>query len=108
MTDANPRPTSGAKAKNPTAGSDAMVDEFDQTISIKLKRDEAIVLLWYLSREIWNEDQRNLAATFIDPAEPHSLQALLQELVAPLTDTGSPSALGIELLARKHLLRRNT
>ena len=84
-----------------------MAGEFDQTISIELKRDEAIVLLWYLTREIWNDEHRKLAASYIHPAEPHSLEALLQELVAPLADTGSPSAAGIELRAREHLLKRH-
>ena len=55
-----------------------MLLELDQTISVQLKRDEAIVLLWYLSREIWNEDHLNLAASFIDPAEPHTLTESLR------------------------------
>jgi hypothetical protein len=40
---------------------------FEEPISITLKRDEAIVLLWYLTRELWNEDERNLRASFVHP-----------------------------------------
>jgi hypothetical protein len=79
---------------------------FEEPVSITLKRDEAIVLLWYLTRELWNEDERNLRASFVHPAEPHSLEALLQELIPPLMDTGAPDADEIEIAARDHLLRR--
>src|SRR6516164_3409857 len=63
---------------------------FEEPVSVTLKRDEAIVLLWYLTRELWNEHQRNLRASFVHPAEAHSLKALLQELIPPLMDTGAP------------------
>jgi hypothetical protein len=79
---------------------------FEEPISITLKRDEAIVLLWYLTRELWNEDERSLRESFVHPAEAHSLRALLQELIPPLMDTGAPDAAGIEIAARDHLLRR--
>ena len=82
---------------------------FEEKISVTLKRDEAIVLFWYLTRELWKEgDQDNLRASFIHGAEPHSLDALLQELIPPLLDTGAPDAKGIEHAARDHLLRRST
>lgn len=80
-------------------------ERFDETIGLKLRRDEAIVLLWYLSREL---DKHNLDASFVHPAEAHSLHALLQELIPALLDTGGPDAAGIELAAREHLLRRHT
>lgn len=83
-------------------------NRFHDTISIPLKRDEAIVLLWYLSRELWNEGEKNLRASFVHAAEAHSLRALLQELIPPLMDTGAPSAAGIEHAARAHLLSRFT
>jgi hypothetical protein len=79
---------------------------FEEPVSVTLKRDEAIVLLWYLTRELWNEHERNLRASFVHPAEAHSLKALLQELIPPLLDTGAPDAAGIEIAARDHLLRR--
>ena len=79
---------------------------FEEPVSVTLKRDEAIVLLWYLTRELWNEHQRNLRASFVHLAEAHSLKALLQELIPPLMDTGAPDAAGIEIAARDHLLRR--
>jgi hypothetical protein len=77
---------------------------FDESISVSLKRDEAIVLLWYLTREVWNET--NLRASYVHPAERHSLESLIQELFPPLMDTGAPDAAGIEVAARDHLLRR--
>jgi hypothetical protein len=76
---------------------------FDESISVSLQRDEAIVLLWYLTREL---DTEKMQATFVHPAEPHSLHALVQELFVPLMDTGAPDAEGIEIAARDHLLRR--
>ena len=62
---------------------------FDESVSLTLKRDEAIVLLWYLTRELRNENERNLQASFVHAAEPHGLEALLQELILPLKDTGA-------------------
>jgi len=79
---------------------------FDEPITITLKRDEAIVLFWYLTRELWNAAESNLRATFVHAAESHSLEALLQELVPRLTDTGGPDAAGIEHAARDHLVQR--
>jgi len=79
---------------------------FDEEVPITLRRDEAIVLLWYLTRELWNE--KNLSTSFVHEAEPHSLDALLQELIPPLMDTGTPDAEGIEFRARDHLLARHT
>jgi hypothetical protein len=43
---------------------------FEEPISITLKRDEAIVLLWYLTRELWNEDEKNLRAISFMPPNP--------------------------------------
>ena len=80
-------------------------ERFDETIDLKLQRDEAIVLFWYLSREL---DKNNLDGSFIHPAEAHSLHALFQELIRPLIDTGSPDAAGIEVAAREHLLQRHS
>ena len=54
-------------------------ERFDETIDLKLQRDEAIVLFWYLSREL---DKTHLDGSFIHPAEAHSLHALLQELIS--------------------------
>ena len=81
---------------------------FEESISIKLKRDQAIVLFWYLTRELWNKENSRLQASFIHEAEPHSLESLLQELIPPLMDTGAPDLEGIEDAARDHLLRRFT
>jgi len=81
----------------------------DETITLKLKRDEAIVLLWYLTRELWKkDDDNNLSDSFVHAAEPHSLDALIQVLFPPLSDTGAPEAEGVELAAREHLLKRYT
>jgi hypothetical protein len=84
-------------------------DQFDKKISIHLSQDEAIVLLFYLSRELWDEDEKNLRQSFVHPAEAHSLHALFQELIPPLTlDTGDPQKSGIEDAAREHLLQRHS
>ncbi|HLQ90946.1 MAG TPA: hypothetical protein VK148_13010 [Xanthobacteraceae bacterium] len=87
-----------------------MTDEhrFDETITIKLKRDEAIVLFFYLSRELHAvAEEKNLRGSFVHAAEMHSLLCLHQELFRPLMDIGAPSAEGIELAAREHLLKRH-
>jgi hypothetical protein len=49
---------------------------FDESISLTLKRDEAIVLLWYLTRELRNENERNLQASFVHAAEPRVIALL--------------------------------
>lgn len=82
--------------------------QFEESISIELQRDEAIVLLWYLTRELWNKEGNRLQASFVHEAEPHSLESLLQKLIPPLMDTGAPDLEGIENAARDHLLRRFT
>ena len=81
---------------------------FEVSISVELKRDEAIVLLWYLTRELWNQERNRLQASFVHAAEPHSLELLLQALIPLLMDTGAPDLEGIENAARDHLLRRFT
>jgi hypothetical protein len=87
-----------------TGGIVAEKFRFEEMINLRLHRDEAIVLLWYLSREL---DEDNLRDSFIHAAESHSLHALLQELIPALIDTGAPEAAGIEVAARKHLLQRH-
>lgn len=82
---------------------------FDETITIKLKRDEAIVLFVYLTRELYTvADEKNLRASFAHAAEVHGLLALHQELFPPLMDIGAPGVEGIESAAREHLLKRHT
>jgi hypothetical protein len=81
---------------------------FGDAVTIKLKRDEAIVLFAYLARELYGvPDEKNLRASFIHPAKVHGLLALHQELFSPLMDTGGPRAEGIEVAAREHLLKRH-
>jgi hypothetical protein len=87
-----------------TGGVVAKRFRFEETITLSLQRDEAIVLLWYLSREL---DGHNLSDSFNHAAEPHSLNALLQELIPALIDTGGPDAAGIEIAARENLLQRH-
>jgi hypothetical protein len=77
---------------------------FQEMVNLRLHRDEAIVLLWYLSREL---DEDNLRDSFIHAAESHSLHALLQEVIPALIDTGAPETAGIEVAAREHLLQRH-
>jgi hypothetical protein len=82
--------------------------DFERKITISLHRDEAIVLLVYLSRELWRHGESRLSPTFEDPAEPHCLRALLQELIPPLGDTGDPKdADAIIAAAQAHLLARH-
>ena len=79
---------------------------FDRNVAINLRTDEAVVLLWYLSREVWDRGERRLAMTFDHPAESHGLQALLQELVHGLMWTGAANVGAIEVAARTSLMRR--
>jgi hypothetical protein len=82
---------------------------FDEAITIELKRDEAIVLFFYLDRELYGvADEKNLRASFVHDAEVHGLLALHQELFRVLMDIGAPSAAGIEKEARVHLLKKHT
>lgn len=78
---------------------------FDERINISLARDEAIVLANWLGREVHNEPQK-VRASFIHPAEEHSLLALLQELWGTSDDIDQIA--GIHILAREHLLKRHT
>jgi hypothetical protein len=82
-------------------------DRFDEKISLSLHRDEAIVLLHYLSREIWMQDEKRLTPSFQHPAEAHGLRALLQELVPPLTDVGGPDSASIHARACESFLNRH-
>jgi len=81
--------------------------DFERKIDVSLQRDEAIVLYWYLTRVAPLHQDSPLAGTFEHPSEPHSLEALVQELVSPLMDTGHPeTADAIIAAAREHLLAR--
>jgi hypothetical protein len=83
-------------------------DRFDQKVAISLQRDEAIVLLHYLSREIWMQNEGRLNPSIEHPAEAHSLHALVQELLAPLMDTGGPDSAAIHARAKASLMNRST
>jgi len=81
--------------------------DFERKISLSLQRDEAIVLYWYLTRESSPRPDARLNATFDHPSEKIALDALLQELIYPLMDTGHPKeADAIHAGAQEHLLRR--
>ena len=79
---------------------------FDEKVSINLRMGEAVVLLWYLSREVWNRGSARLEGTFDPPAEHHSVQGLLQELAARLILTGGKEVSQIEQATRESLMRR--
>jgi hypothetical protein len=81
-------------------------NRFDETVELSLRRDEAIVLLTYLSRELWMQDEKRLTPTFEHPAEAHALHAVLQELIPPLADTGDPDRPEIHARAKEHLMNR--
>ena len=83
-------------------------ERFDEKVTIDLRMDEAIVLLWYLSREVWNRGSSRLEGTFDHPAEGHGVQALLQELAVRLINTGSERMRGVEHAARESLMRRHS
>jgi len=81
--------------------------DFDRTISISLQRDAAIVLYWYLGRELTGRADARLNPSFENPSESISLEALPHALIEPLMDTGHPKeADAIHAAAREHLLRR--
>jgi len=81
---------------------------FDEEVIVNLRMDEAVVLLWYLSREVWNRGSVRLQGTFDHPAEHHSVQALLQELAVRLIHTGGKESSQIEQAARESLMHRYT
>ena len=76
---------------------------FDEPIDISLRRDEAIVLAGWLGRELHNEPQKNVRASFVHPAEEHSLLALLHKLWRTSDDIDQIA--GIDIMAREHLKR---
>jgi hypothetical protein len=79
---------------------------FDETVTINLQLDEAIVLLAYLVREVWGRGSSRLEGTYDHPAETHGVQALLQELFNPLVYTGTERFRGIEDAARESVMHR--
>lgn len=81
-------------------------ERFDEKVTIDLRLDEAIVLLGYLTREVWGRGLSRLKGTFEHPAESHGVQALLQELFAPLVYTGTERFQGIADEARESVMRR--
>jgi hypothetical protein len=78
---------------------------FDEPIEISLRRDETIVLAAWLGREVHNEPEK-VRASFVHPAEEHSLLALLHRLWGKSDDIDQIA--GIVILAREHLLKRYT
>ena len=60
----------------------------DETVALRLKTDEAVVLGYLLSREIWNRGGERLFSCIEHPAEEHALHALLQELSPTLLKAG--------------------
>jgi len=80
--------------------------DFDAKLRITLRRDEAIVLQSFLARELWRSEPGGLQASFGHPAEEHSLEGLLQELIPQLTETGGPDGDALYEAATKHLMSR--
>jgi hypothetical protein len=83
-----------------------VAQDFDAKINISLRRDEAIVLYWYLSREILMHGEARLRSSYENEAESHGLNALLQELIKHLMDTGGPDSETIHAAAVAHLMKR--
>ena len=81
---------------------------FDETVTLTLKIDEAIVLGCFLSRELWNQGGERLSGSIEHPAETHALHSLLQELVPTLVQAGGPHAEENENTARASLIARYT
>jgi hypothetical protein len=73
-------------------------------ILLKRKTDEAVVLLWFLSRELWGSEGQ-VAGCTAHPAELHVLHSLLQELIPPLLWTGGVDADEICRAARENYQR---
>jgi hypothetical protein len=79
---------------------------FTEPVLLTLKTDEAVVLLWFLSRELWGDEGR-VAGCTAHPAELHVLHSLLQELIQPLFWTGGADADEICRVARQTVLARH-
>jgi hypothetical protein len=80
--------------------------DFDAKVSVSLYRDEAIVLYWYLSREIGIHGEARLQPSYENDAESHGVNALFQEFIKHLMDTGGPDADSIHAAAVEHLMKR--
>jgi hypothetical protein len=85
-----------------------MAMHLDETVTLTLKVDEAIVLGCFLSRELWNQGGERLSGCIEHPAETHALHSLLQEFVPTLVRTGGPHAEENESMARASLIARYT
>lgn len=79
----------------------------NQPVRLNLATDEAVVMLWFLTRELWG-DQDRLAKCTEHPAEFHALHALLQELIQPLMWTGGTDSDEICRAARDSVMARHT
>ena len=84
----------------------AQAYDFTQKITLALPRDEAIVLLWHLTRELWGNHGGPLSRSFTNDAEAHALEGLLQELIQPLIDTGGENGEAIHAQAVRRVIDR--
>jgi hypothetical protein len=48
-------------------------NQFDKRISIDLSQDEAIVLCFYLTRQLWEEEEKNLRQKLCSPGRATQL-----------------------------------
>jgi hypothetical protein len=67
-----------------------MGDALDERILVKLQRDEAIVMYWYLTRELLRDGAKRLKPTFASPAEELALEGLMHELSPTLSGPATP------------------
>jgi hypothetical protein len=83
-----------------------MTERLDAELTIRLKRDEAIVLFWYLGRHLYSEDGARLRATFDHPAEELALGELFHEMIPQLSGPATPEYDAEYRAAIEHLAAR--
>jgi hypothetical protein len=79
-------------------------NDLNEWIQFTLRRDEVIVLQFFLARELGRSDANSLR--FAHRAEELSLEGLLHELDPRLPETGGPDGDAIYKAAIEHLMAR--
>ena len=82
------------------------LSELNDYVRITLRRDEAIVLQFFLARELGRSEAGKLQASFAHPAEELSVEGLLHELGPRLPETGGPDGDALHKAAIEHLMAR--
>lgn len=83
-----------------------MTEHFNEKIPLQLKRDEATVLFWYLTRHFLTEGGLRMKASFDHPAEELALEGLMHEMMPQLSGPKASISETEYLGALEHLSAR--